>query len=162
MKKSSASGGIREEHRQVAKQLKKRAPADLDDRIHELHNEAFSKIDCLECAQCCRTTGPLWLDKDVERVAKKLRLKPADFEMRYLRTDEEGDLVLKQLPCAFLGQDNRCSIYDDRPKACREYPHTDRRRQAQIIDISLRNTAICPAVSQIFDRLHEQLSGGSK
>ncbi len=160
MKKNSENPIIREEHRKLAKQIKRRAPADLDDRIHRLHHEAFARIDCLECANCCKTTGPLWIDKDVERVSKRLKMKPIDFESRYLRRDEDGDLVLKQLPCVFLGADHRCSIYDDRPKACREYPHTDRRRQAQIVDISLKNTAICPAVSQIFDRLHEQLIGG--
>jgi len=147
----------KEEHRGLARQLKKRPPADLDSRIHTLHEEAFERIDCLACANCCKTTGPLLIEKDIERLSKRLRLKPAEFQSRYLRKDEEGDWVLQTLPCPFLGADNFCSVYDDRPKACREYPHTDRRRQAQILDLSLKNTVVCPAVASIFDRLLETL-----
>ncbi|MBI1316690.1 YkgJ family cysteine cluster protein [bacterium] len=147
----------KEEHRGLVRQLKKRPPSDLDARIHTLHHEAFEQIDCLSCANCCKTTGPLLIEKDIERLAKRLRLKPAEFQERYLRKDEEGDLVLQTLPCPFLGADNYCSVYHDRPKACREYPHTDRRRQAQILDLSLKNTVVCPAVAFIFDRLLETL-----
>lgn len=46
----------------------------------------------------------------------------------YLRVDEDNDKVFKSMPCPFLGEDNLCSIYDIRPKACREFPHTDRKK----------------------------------
>lgn len=65
--------------------------------------------------------------KDIERIAKHLRMKPADFEAKFLRTDEDNDKVLQSLPCFFLNEDNTCSIYEVRPKACREYPHTNRK-----------------------------------
>ena len=104
---------------QLIRQLKKKKPKDLDDRMHNLHEEAFQKIDCLECANCCKTTGPLFTDKDTERLAKHLRMKPSQFESTYLQIDEEGDRVLKSLPCPFLGSDNYCSVYEHRPKACR-------------------------------------------
>ena len=71
----------------------------------------------------------------------------------YLRMDEEGDYVLQKSPCAFLGTDNYCSIYDIRPLACREYPHTDRKNIHQILDLTLKNTEVCPAVADIVVKL---------
>ena len=138
---------------QLIRQLKKKKPKDLDDRMHNLHEEAFQKIDCLECANCCKTTGPLFTDKDTERLAKHLRMKPSQFESTYLQIDEEGDRVLKSLPCPFLGSDNYCSVYEHRPKACREYPHTDRRKQYQILNLTEKNAAVCPAVYDILKGL---------
>ncbi len=138
---------------QLIRQFKKKKPKDLDDRMHNLHEEAFQKIDCLECANCCKTTGPLFTDKDTERLAKHLRMKPSQFESTYLQIDEEGDRVLKSLPCPFLGSDNYCSVYEHRPKACIEYPHTDRRKQYQILNLTEKNAAVCPAVYDILKGL---------
>ncbi len=135
------------------KRLKRQPPRDLDEVVHRLHEQVFAKTACLNCANCCKTTGPLWNERDKERVAKRLRLKTADFESSYLRLDEDGDWVLKQLPCPFLEADNACSIYEDRPKACREYPHTDRVKQAQILDLTAKNALVCPAVSEIVARM---------
>ena len=135
------------------KGLKRQTPHDLDRVIHGLHEEVFAKTDCLNCANCCKTTGPLWSERDQERVAKHLRLKTGDFESAYLRLDEDGDWVLQQLPCPFLEADNACAIYEIRPKACREYPHTDRAKQAQILDLTQKNALICPAVGEIVARM---------
>lgn len=135
------------------KGLKRQTPHDLDHVIHGLHEEVFAKTDCLNCANCCKTTGPLWSERDKERVAKHLRLKTGEFESAYLRLDEDGDWVLQQLPCPFLEADNACAIYEIRPKACREYPHTDRAKQAQILDLTQKNALICPAVGEIVARM---------
>ena len=135
------------------KGLKRQTPHDLDRVMHGLHEEVFAKTDCLNCANCCKTTGPLWSERDKERVAKHLRLKTGEFETNYLRLDEDGDWVLQQLPCPFLEADNACSIYEIRPKACREYPHTDRAKQAQILDLTAKNALICPAVGEIVARM---------
>ena len=137
----------------LLKGLKRKTPHDLDRVIHGLHEEVFAKTDCLNCANCCKTTGPLWSERDKERVAKHLRLKTGDFESAYLRLDEDGDWVLRQLPCPFLEADNACAIYDIRPKACREYPHTNRAKQAQILDLTQKNALICPAVGEIVARM---------
>jgi Fe-S-cluster containining protein len=77
------------------------------------------------------------------------------FVDKYLRIDEDKDFVFKTMPCPFLGHDNYCSVYSDRPKACREYPHTDRKRFAQLLDLSLKNTETCPIVFSIFVELRK-------
>ena len=138
------------------KKLKAKPPRDLDKVVHQLHEDAFRKIDCLDCANCCKTTGPLWTYRDRARVSKHLGMKTATFEAQYLRVDEDKDWVLQTLPCPFLGDDNDCGIYDVRPKACREYPHTDRVKQHQILGLMEKNAAICPAVEHIVARMEER------
>ena len=141
------------ENKKFFQQLKRVKPKVLDQKMQQLHEEVFDCTDCLECANCCSTTGPLFTDKDIGRIAKHLRIKPSEFTEKYLRIDEDKDYVLQQVPCAFLGVDNRCSIYEVRPKACREFPHTDRIKQYQILDLTQKNVAVCPAVYDIIEKL---------
>ncbi|MDC8004477.1 YkgJ family cysteine cluster protein [Aureisphaera galaxeae] len=145
------------ENKKFFAKLKKRPPKHLDRLMQELHDEEFQRTDCLECANCCKTTGPLFTDKDVQRIAKHFRMKEQQFVETYLRVDEEGDYVLQQVPCAFLGADNYCSIYEVRPKACREYPHTDRKKFQQISNLTLKNVAICPAAFNIVEEMKKRI-----
>ena len=145
------------ENKKFFAKLKKKPPKKLDYLMQELHEEEFQRTDCLECANCCKTTGPLFTQIDIERIAKHLRLRPADFIQNYLRLDEEGDYVLQSVPCTFLGADNYCSIYDVRPKACREFPHTDRKKFQQISNLTLKNVAICPAAYNIVEEMKRRI-----
>ena len=145
------------EHKKFLENLKRKPPKNLDYLAEETHEEVFDEIDCLSCANCCKTTGPLFTDKDVERISKHLRMKPKDFESKFLQTDEDEDMVLKNLPCHFLGEDNMCSIYDVRPKACREYPHTDRKKVYQINNLMVKNTLICPAAFVWVEKMQEKI-----
>lgn len=145
------------DHKKVLDGLKKKPPKNLDYLVQETHDEVFEKIDCLQCANCCKTTGPLFTDKDSERIAKHLKMKIADFEQKFLRVDEDQDKVLQNLPCWFLNEDNTCSIYDVRPKACREFPHTDRKKIYQINHLTIKNTVICPAAFEFVEKIEAKL-----
>ena len=142
------------------KRLKKNVPKNLDAVVHELDKETFEKINCTQCANCCKTTSPIFYQKDIERLSKHFRIKPSRFIENYLIIDEEKDYVLKSAPCPFLGDDNHCSVYDDRPAACKEYPHTQRKRFYQLFDLTLKNTAICPVVYEIVEKLKKKYSIG--
>lgn len=133
--------------------LKQRPPKHLDHTVAELHDEVFSEIDCLDCANCCKTTSPIFRDIDIDRLAQHLGIRPATLVERYLHLDNDGDYVLNSSPCPFLGSDNYCSVYEARPRACREYPHTDRKNFHQILSLTLKNTFICPAAFQVVQRL---------
>lgn len=124
---------------------------DLDNVFETLHNKAFEIIDCLKCANCCRTTSPIFEQEDLGRIAQYLKLSVGDFIQQYLHMDEDGDFVLNGSPCAFLQPDNTCSIYEVRPTACREYPHTDRKPMKEVLDLVVENALICPAVSKIVE-----------
>ncbi|MEM6769489.1 MAG: YkgJ family cysteine cluster protein, partial [Bacteroidota bacterium] len=139
----------RKANKKFFSKLKARPPKDLDGQFHELHTEVFSEIDCLECANCCKTTSPIFRDIDIERLSRHLRIRPAELVEQHLHLDQEGDYVLNVAPCPFLGPDNYCSVYEARPRACREYPHTDRKNMLQILPLTLRNTLVCPAVGEV-------------
>ncbi|MDO5615382.1 MAG: YkgJ family cysteine cluster protein [Cruoricaptor ignavus] len=145
------------EHKKFLDLIKKKPPKNLDYTVQETHDAVFDRIDCLSCANCCKTTGPLYTEKDIERIAKHLKMKQADFEAKFLRTDEDGDKVLQNLPCHFLAEDNTCIIYDVRPKACREYPHTDRKKIYQINHLTIKNTLICPAAYEFVEQLESAI-----
>ena len=147
----------RKENTKFFRRLKTINSKKLDQSIHKLHDKVFSCTDCLECANCCKTTGPLFTDKDITRISKYLKIKPSDFTHKYLKIDEDRDYVLKKVPCEFLLNDNSCSIYDVRPKACREYPHTNRIKQHQLLEITQKNVEICPAVYDIVEDLKKEL-----
>ncbi|MCK5731170.1 MAG: YkgJ family cysteine cluster protein [Draconibacterium sp.] len=146
----------RAETSSLVKKLKKKKPKNLDNIVHQLHYDAFNTFDCLDCASCCKTIGPRLTDKDIERLAKHLKMKSADFMKQYILTDEDGDYVFKDHPCPFLLPDNYCIVYENRPKACRDYPHTDRKRFYQILDLSHKNCETCPVVYDIFEELKKQ------
>ena len=147
------AGEKHSENKKFFTKLRQKPPKNLDYLMHELHTEEFKRTDCLTCANCCKTTGPLFTNADVERIAKHFRLKPQKFIDTYLRIDEDNDYVLQQVPCSFLGADNYCSIYNVRPKACREFPHTDRKKFQQISNLTLKNVAICPAAYNIVEEM---------
>lgn len=147
------SEATQKERAKLFKKLNKKRPKDLDNDFHEAHDQAFRTIDCLKCANCCKTTSPIFRDVDVQRISKKLKMSSEFFEKQYLRKDEDEDWVLQTAPCSFLQEDNTCFIYDIRPVACREYPHTDRKRMASILNLTEKNATICPAVSLIVDKI---------
>lgn len=133
--------------------LKKMKGTTLDQKFHSLHEETFRDINCTECANCCKTSSPIFIQKDVDRIAKHLNMKTHSFYDKYLKRDEEFDIVLQKAPCEFLTIDNTCSIYDVRPRACKEYPHTNRKKMNQILSLTIKNIEICPAVSRIVDKM---------
>ena len=137
--------------------LKSKPPKNLDYVMQDLHDAEFKKTNCLDCANCCKTTGPLFTDKDIERVSKHFKMKTKQFIDQYLRIDEDNDYVLQSVPCTFLGADNYCSIYEVRPKACREFPHTDRKKFQQISNLTLKNVAICPAAFNIVEEMKRKI-----
>ncbi|EMC27227.1 hypothetical protein SMU85_07934 [Streptococcus mutans ST6] len=145
-------------HRKFLATLKKKAPKNLDKIVQEVHAEVFREIDCTKCANCCKILGPLFTESDISRIAKHFRMRLPVFEDMYLRVDEDNDKVFKSMPCPFLGEDNLCSIYDIRPKACREFPHTDRKKIYQINHLTIQNTLICPAVYLFVEKLQERLA----
>jgi len=134
-------------------EIKKRPPDRLDRMVQEIHYKVFDKVDCPTCAECCKRISPRINQYDLLRAAEALRMKPSEFVEKYCRRDNEGDYVFNTKPCPFLGHGNYCEIYKDRPSACRDYPHTDRRRFYQLIELSITNAEVCPAVADILEEL---------
>lgn len=145
------------ENKKYFDKLRKKPPKNLDYVMQELHDKEFERTDCLACANCCKTTGPLFTSADIERISKHFRMKPQQFIDQYLRIDEDKDYVLQSVPCHFLDSENYCMIYDVRPKACREFPHTDRKKFQQISNLTLKNVEICPATYRIVEEMKKRM-----
>lgn len=149
---------VKKENIAYFKRLKKRVPKNLDYVMQDIHEKEFQKTDCLTCANCCKTTSPMFFPKDIERIAKHLKMKEQQFMETYLERDEDDCYVLKSSPCTFLDEtDNTCFIYDFRPKACSEYPHTNRKKFIQLTDLTMTNAELCPAAFNIIETLKKTI-----
>ncbi len=143
------------ENKRFLEKLKKKKPKDLDVKVAGFHDEVFEYTDCLECANCCKSISPVVIDRDIDRIAKYLKMSPSEMTKQYLELDRDEDYVFRETPCPFLMPDNYCMIYEVRPRACREYPHTDRKRFYQINTLTWKNTFICPAVFDVVEKLKD-------
>jgi uncharacterized protein len=124
-------------------------------KLPQLHEEAFEKIDCLDCAACCKNYSPRFRGPDIKRISKHLRMKENEFKEQYLRVDVDEDYVTKTKPCPFLGADNFCGIYDVRPSDCNRFPYTDEDVLLKRQKLTLMNATFCPAVYYVLDKLSE-------
>lgn len=122
-----------------------------------LHDEAFSKIDCLQCANCCKNYSPRFKTPDIKRISKVLGLRESAFIEKYLLVDEEGDFIVNTRPCPFLGADNFCSIYEDRPSDCRRFPYTDEDVIIKRQELTLKNSTFCPITYYVLEKLVEKI-----
>ena len=133
--------------------LKMKSANRVDAVAQELHQEAFEKIDCLECGNCCKNLQPEVTKEDIDRISNFLELSKEAFIDKYLNKDEDGELQISQAPCHFLGSDNKCSIYEVRPETCQTYPHTQKDNFSSRRYFHSGNLTVCPAAYYIVERM---------
>ncbi|NCI50690.1 YkgJ family cysteine cluster protein [Sediminibacterium roseum] len=142
------------EHQKLYKQFLQRADKNkVLKQLPSLHEEAFEKIDCLQCANCCKNYSPRFKTPDIKRISKFLGMKEGTFIETYLTLDTEGDYVVRSKPCPFLGADNFCSIYEARPSDCHRFPYTDEDVIIKRPAITLKNSTFCPIVFYVLENL---------
>lgn len=124
--------------------------------LPDLHEEAIAKIDCLQCANCCKNYSPRFKTPDIKRISKHLRMRESEFIEKYLVVDEDGDFVVNIKPCPFLGADNFCSIYEERPSDCRRFPYTDEDVIIKRKELTLKNSSFCPITYYVLEKLTEK------
>jgi hypothetical protein len=131
-------------------------PAPFVDRLfHRIGAEVAAEIDCASCGSCCRQLSPVLLPRDIERLARRLRVPTPEFRASHLRK-EDDELVFARLPCPLL-DGTRCSCYRDRPKDCRSYPHLHKKGMTSRLLGVLGNAAVCPIVFSTLERLKAEL-----
>jgi len=116
----------REENSRFRKHLK--TYRHVERRLKKIAQEVELQINCLDCGNCCRVATARLLDRDVERLAKRLRIPPARFVRDYCQESEDEGLILKrdeQSGCVFLNG-NECTVYEHRPSSCADFPHLAR------------------------------------
>jgi len=139
------------------KSVKKHPKKKVETIAETTHNEVFNELDCLQCANCCKSIPPIITKSDAKRISKHLNLNLTEFEAKYLTVDEDGDTTLNTSPCVFLQKDNKCSIYHYRPKACSAYPHTGHYEFLNNLHLHQQNARYCPAVFHIIKRMMGKL-----
>ena len=146
------------EHTKAYRRMLEKTPKNkILDRLPALHDAAFEAIDCLKCAACCKNYSPRFKQPDIKRLAKRLKIKEGELVSRYLILDREGDYVVKSSPCPFLGEDNFCSVYEDRPSDCRRFPYTDEDVMIKRVPLTLVNAGFCPITFYVLENLRQKL-----
>jgi len=128
----------------------------VDAVARRLHERAFSHLDCTQCANCCKTMRVALTDEDIVRIAEHLAMNRAEFISTYLEEDaQERGYRIKQSPCVFLGEDNRCTIYSVRPMDCQDFPNTNKEGFTFRTHAHAANCVNCPAVYYIVKRMRK-------
>jgi Fe-S-cluster containining protein len=141
--------------------IKKDPPPELDKLTVKLEKEVWKEIDCLSCANCCRTMTPTFTKTDIKRIAKHFELTPVAFSKKWLRKDRVGDMLNKTEPCQFLNlKDNKCSIYEIRPFDCASFPHLSRKKMVDYMHVHKQNVELCPATYRLVEKMQEAMEVG--
>jgi uncharacterized protein len=137
--------------------LKNKHARPVDSIVHKLNDYYFSLIDCTQCGYCCTCLRPTLAESDIDQLIRELKMSRVKFKKNYVRTDEEGDMLFKRLPCAFL-KDKKCTVYASRPEDCQSYPHLFKNEFTSRLYGVLENYAICPIVFNVVEDLKEKLN----
>jgi Fe-S-cluster containining protein len=122
----------------------------IDAIVRKSYKRISAQIDCKQCGNCCAAVKPVYLPKDVQRLADHLKITPEEFTSQYLEEDEEGDLCLKEIPCSFL-KDKLCSVYESRPEVCRDYPYLDKPDFITRTMGTVENCSVCPIIFLVYE-----------
>ena len=138
--------------------IEKMPPKGLDKIAVETDIAVWKTTDCLSCANCCKTMSPTYTNQDLIRIAKHIGMTVAGFKEKYLYKDKIGDWLNKKQPCQFLNlDDNKCSIYEVRPRDCAGFPHHTRRRMIDYMHVFKQNIEYCPATYKLVQLMKEKL-----
>jgi len=147
--------------RHFLSRLEKKAPKNLHEYTLEADKAVWKKIDCLDCANCCKTMSPTYTVKDIKRIANFLGMTAKSFREKWLYKDNTGDWMNKSQPCQFLDlETNKCGIYSVRPRDCAGFPHHTQKKMADYMHMYKQNIEYCPAtyslVKQIMEAVKEK------
>jgi uncharacterized protein len=131
---------------------------EVDAIVHRLDAYVSSKIDCRQCANCCRELAAALGREDVARLAKTEGIRCEQFEQKYLdKTDEPDRFLIRQKPCPFLAG-KLCRHYHVRPESCAEFPFLHRPDFTTRSMMALWNLSYCPIVYNVYELLKDEIA----
>lgn len=131
--------------------------AGLDAVVRQTTDEVWREFDCTTCANCCKVLQVVVDNADIRRLAERRGVSFRQFGRRYVRVGPDKTKYLASTPCMFLGEDNRCTVYEDRPKACRDFPYLHDAGFRNHSLMMIENCATCPIVFNVWQRLKARL-----
>lgn len=139
--------------------IEKKPPRGLDKLAIDMDLAMWKETDCLSCANCCKTMSPTYTKLDLIRISTHLGMTTKQFKEKWLYKDSNGDWINKKQPCQFLNpMDNKCSIYELRPKDCAGFPHHTKKRMIDYMHVFKQNIEFCPATYKMVEKMKERLS----
>ena len=103
--------------------------------------------------------SPTYTRGDMLRIAAHLGITVDQLQNKYLRKDREGDWINRTQPCQFLNlTDNKCSIYEVRPRDCAGFPHHTKKKMVDYMHVFKQNIEFCPATYRVVEIMKERLS----
>lgn len=147
----------REQLAEFLQKLDELVPDDMPQLVQEEDAKVWAESECLSCANCCKKMTPTFTEQDIRRISGHLSMTPKAFKTKWLYKDEEGDWLNTSIPCQFLGDDNKCSIYEVRPFDCAEFPHHHRRPFDDHNHTFTQNLSYCPATYDLVRRLKKRV-----
>ncbi|MFN8310576.1 MAG: YkgJ family cysteine cluster protein [Chitinophagales bacterium] len=146
------------------KKLKRAQPRNIMAMCRQADAEMWKEIDCLDCANCCKTMTPTFTKAEVKRIAAHFNLTYDQYFKKYLKIDDDnGDIVNINQPCQHLRKDNKCAIYAIRPGDCSGFPHHVRRDfWHQVSEKTYENNIPrCPATLTFLEKLENIVISGT-
>ncbi len=140
--------------------IEKNPPRNLDKTAQLIDAEVWKEVDCLSCANCCKSMSPTFTAKDIKRIAAYFEMSITDFKEKWLYYDKkDGDWMNTKQPCQFLNlQNNMCSIYEVRPADCSGFPHLKKKKMTEYIHVHQQNVEYCPATFKMVEKMMERLN----
>lgn len=128
----------------------------LDQAVHEEYARFAAAIDCQACANCCKALDLVVSNADVGRIARALNITRPEVVARCFTRNERQRFQFNARPCPLLSG-NLCTVYPQRPRACRDYPHLRKGDVRSRLISVVWNTAVCPIVFNVYEALKERL-----
>lgn len=143
--------------------LQKQSPRGLDKIAETVNKEVWREVDCLTCANCCKTMSPTYNRKDIQRISAHLSMKPSELKEKWLVQDIDGDWLNKSEPCQFLDlKTNMCSIYEVRPDDCAGFPHITKKKMVDYMHVHKQNVEYCPATYKMVEKMKHLFDAGRR
>ena len=145
--------------KQYLGKIKKNPPRGLDTIAAGIDAEVWKEVDCLSCANCCKSMTPTFTRADIKRISTYLEMTHIEFKEKWLKFDKkDGDWVNKKQPCQFLDHTtNMCSIYEVRPLDCSGFPYLKKRKMSDYLHVHQQNVVYCPATFKMVEKMMERI-----
>ncbi len=136
--------------------LKGKDDKKIDKKVFQLNETVAAQIDCTQCGNCCRGLMISVEKADAARLSQHLAIDEEAFEKNYLEKSGESDeAIFNAIPCHFL-KGNKCSVYEARPQACRDFPHLHKPGFIFRLFSVIANYGICPIVFNVVEELKKE------
>jgi Fe-S-cluster containining protein len=145
------------ENNQFVKFLRNHKASTIDAYVQPMVEKVYAETDCLACGNCCKSLRAPFQKEEVEIIAPYLNCSSSDFLEKYIQEIPLKNYgIMKTNPCLFL-DGNACTIYQQRPSSCADYPHIHHKGFKYRIKSIMENYSVCPMVVSVIEELKLKL-----